>query len=84
LNEQAPKTSTPEGERKDFSYFLFRFSRLSINSLQREPGRMKLPGEDLMDALSLISPDQGEGWGVGFRTAARYTSALAQKENLDP
>jgi hypothetical protein len=25
-----------------------------------------------------------EGWGVGFRIAARYTNTLAQKENFDP
>jgi hypothetical protein len=41
---------------------------------------MKLPSEELTDALSLT--DQGEGQGVGLRTAAGHTNALAQKDNL--
>ena len=56
--------------------------RLSKNWLQREKCRRGIGSEDLMDALSLTN--HGEGWGVGFRAAARYANALAQKENFDP
>jgi hypothetical protein len=42
---------------------------------------MKLPGKDLMDTLSLTR-ERVRVWVSG--PLVRYTSALAQKESLDP
>ena len=82
LQDLSPKTVDHPRHRSCGPFgSLSHISRLSKNCLQRENCRHEIANEDLIDALSL---DQGEGWGVGFRTAARYSNALAQKENLDP
>ena len=80
LSEFKPKSPVHVEELRRVLFPLPHFWRLSKNWLQ---GEICLHGIAKRGPSGCPLPDQGEGQGVGLGTAARYTKALAQKENLN-